>query len=85
MDGARETVDSIRKLGKDRMGDRAEYEKRESMERRREELAKHSKEDLEKEIKEMDRLLELLHSEAPAKKEESRGLLGGLRALLFGE
>jgi len=85
VDGARETVDSIRKLGKDRMGDRAEYEKRESMERRREELAKHSKEDLEKEIKEMDRLLELLHSEAPAKKEESRGLLGGLRALLFGE
>lgn len=92
IEGAQEAVGRIRQLKKENNSDREEYEKSRRMEKRREELAKYSKNALEEELKAIRGLLELLHSEAregPAQKEaveerpkDAGGPLSGIGLLI---
>jgi hypothetical protein len=65
IEGARGMVERIRELRKDKRACREEYEKSRQMEKRKAELSGYSRAALEAELKEIERLLELLHSEAP--------------------
>jgi hypothetical protein len=87
INGAQEIVENIRQMKTEKDSYREEYEKSRVLDKRREELGKYSKSDLENELKELGSLLELLHSEsAPEeKKEEKRGLFNEIRVLLFGK
>lgn len=63
--GAREVVERIRELRKEKNADKREYEKSKWIEKHKEELGKYSKTALEEELKTTKSLLELLHSETP--------------------
>ncbi|NYZ74058.1 hypothetical protein H0O00_02865 [Candidatus Micrarchaeota archaeon] len=81
--GAREIVERIMELRKEKRSDREEYEKRGQIEKRKAELSKYSKTELEAELKGIRHLLGLLHSEAPAKDAEGEGgLLSGFGLFL---
>ncbi|MCX6774325.1 MAG: hypothetical protein NTY68_05015 [Candidatus Micrarchaeota archaeon] len=87
VNGAKDVVEKIRQLKLEKNSDREEYEKSIQMEKRREELGKYSKTDLEKELKTIGNLLELLHSKIPEEKQEetNQGLIYKIKSLLFGE
>ncbi|MFH0713208.1 MAG: hypothetical protein V1722_01790 [Candidatus Micrarchaeota archaeon] len=63
--GAREVVERIKELRKEKDLDKKEYEKSKLIEKSKEELGKYSKTALEEELKTVNNLLELLHSEKP--------------------
>jgi hypothetical protein len=63
--GAREIVEQIRQLRKEKYSYRDEYEKSERIEKRKEELSRYSKNGLEAELGNTKYLLELLHSSSP--------------------
>jgi len=76
---SKETVERIRQLKREKDSDREEYEKSRSLEKRREELGKHSKSGLEDELKNIGSLLELLHSEGLGEDaRESQGVFSGI-------
>lgn len=77
--GAKEIVIRIRELGKAKHSDKEEYEKSVRIEKRREELSKYSKDDLEAELGNIAHLLEILHSTP----EEDAGEAGGEKPGLF--
>jgi hypothetical protein len=67
----RKIVEDLRRLGKDRRSYEEEYEKSRRLAKRREELAKYSKKELEAELKEVGRLIEFLDSGDPDRKVET--------------
>lgn len=67
----RKTVEDLRSLGKERRAYEEEYEKSRRLAKRREELAKYSKKELEAELKDVARLIEFLDSGNPDRKAES--------------
>jgi hypothetical protein len=81
--GAQEAVERIRQLKKESGTDRAEYEKSKLMEKRREELAKYSKTELENELKTIKSLLEALHSEViEGNADKGKGLLSEISGFI---
>lgn len=82
IEGAQKIVERIRELKKEKRSYKEEYEKRGQLERRKAELSKYSKTELEKELDGVKQLLGLLHSEAPAKEAEEGGLLSGFGLFL---
>ncbi len=62
IEGAKEIVEQIRELRKEKYSYREEYEKKKRIEERKEELSKYSKNELEKELRGIKHLIELLHS-----------------------
>jgi hypothetical protein len=62
VEGAREIVEQIRQLRKEKYPYREEYEKNKKIEKRKEELSKYSKNALEAELRDIKHLLELLHA-----------------------
>jgi hypothetical protein len=65
IEGAQEIVEQIRQLRKEKYSYREEYEKNKKIEKRKEELSKYSKNGLEAELRDIEHLLELLHSNRP--------------------
>ncbi|NYZ76026.1 hypothetical protein H0N98_02135 [Candidatus Micrarchaeota archaeon] len=65
IEGAQEIVEQIRQLRKEKYSYREEYEKNKKIEKRKEELSKYSKKELEAELRDIEHLLELLHSNHP--------------------
>ncbi|MCX6776294.1 MAG: hypothetical protein NT130_05605 [Candidatus Micrarchaeota archaeon] len=65
IEGAQEIVEQIRQLRKEKYFYREEYEKNKKIEKRKEELSKYSKNGLEAELRDIEHLLELLHSNRP--------------------
>jgi hypothetical protein len=65
IEGAREIVEQIRQLRKEKYSYREEYEKSKRIEKRKEELSKYSKKELEAELRDIGHLIELLHSDHP--------------------
>lgn len=61
IEGAKEVVDRIREMRKEKYSYRQEYEKKERIERKKEELSKYSKNQLEGELGEIKHLIELLN------------------------
>jgi hypothetical protein len=61
-EGAQKTVEQIRQLGKEKLSYRQEYEKSKRIEKRKKELSKYSKKELETELENTEKLLESLHS-----------------------
>jgi len=59
---AQKTVEQIRELSKEKSSCKEEYKKNKKIEKRKEELSKYSKKELEEELKNTGHLLELLHS-----------------------
>ena len=82
VEGAQGIVGQIRELGKEKHSDREEYEKNARIEKRREELSKYSKKDLEAQLAEVRHLLELFHSSPP--EEGAKETDGGKPGLLSG-
>ena len=83
VEGAHETVEQIRQLKKEKNSDREEYEKNRRIEKRKEEFAGYSKIALEGELKTIQNLLELLHSEVPEENTEERhGLLSEINVFI---
>jgi hypothetical protein len=83
VNGAQEAVELIRQLKIEKNSNKEEYEKSRQMEKRREELAKYSKTELEKELEAIRSGLELLHSEDPEENAgESQGLLSGISGFI---
>ncbi len=78
VEGAKEIVIRIRELGKEKHLDKEEYEKNIRIEKRREELSKYSKDDLEAELGNIAHLLEILHSTPEEDAEEAGGEKPGL-------
>jgi hypothetical protein len=78
-DGERKIVEGMRRLGEERRSYEEEYEKMRQLGKRREELSKYSKNDLDAELKAVVRLIELLDSGDPDRKAgetaERQGLL----------
>ncbi len=72
---AKAVVERIRELRKDKLSDKEEYEKSLRIDKRKAELSRYPKADMEAELKEIDQLLGVLHSEEPA---ESGGLLSSI-------
>ncbi len=70
IEGARSVVERIMVLRKEKLSCKDEYERKKEVEGRKNELSKYSKDDLEKELKEIELLLEFLYS-APEEKEEN--------------
>jgi len=62
IEGAQEIVEQIRLLSKEKNSCKEEYQKNKRIENRRKELSKYSKKELEKKLKDIEVLLELLHS-----------------------
>jgi len=77
---AKPIVERIRELRKEKLSDKEEYEKASRIEKRKAELSKYSKADLEAELKEIDQLLCLLHSEDSTRQEE--GFLSAIGSFL---
>lgn len=77
VEGAQEVVEQIRLLRTEKLSCMHEYEKMKNFEERKKELSKYSKENLQKELEEIESLLEFLHS-VPEEKEEKNGLLSKL-------
>jgi len=77
IEGAREIVEQIRLLRKEKLSCKEEYEKKKEIEGKKRELSKYSKDGLEKELEENESLLEFLHSDIE-EKEEKKGLLSSL-------
>lgn len=73
---AKPAVERIRELRKEKDSDKEEYERSVRIGKRKAELSKYSKADLEAELKEIGQLLGLLHSEEPPKQEA--GLLSAI-------
>ncbi len=69
----KKTVEEIRLLGKDRRSCEEEYEKGRRLGKRREELSKYSKKELEAELENVRSLMELLDSEDPDRKASDSG------------
>ena len=65
IEGAKEIVERIRELRKEKYSYREEYEKRKRIEKRKEELSKYSKNEMEAELRGIKHLIELLHSDHP--------------------
>jgi hypothetical protein len=65
IEGAQEIVEQIRQLRKEKYSYKEEYEKNKKIEKRKEELSKYSKKGLEAELRDIEHLLELLHSNRP--------------------
>jgi hypothetical protein len=63
IEGAKEIVEQIRELRKEKYSYREEYEKKKRIEERKEELSKYSKNELEEELRGIKHLIELLHSD----------------------
>jgi hypothetical protein len=83
--GAREVVERVRQLGKEKYSYREEYEKSRRIEKRKEELSKYSKKELEEELRGIDRLLGLLNSDRLEEDTgEKRGPLAGFLSFLRG-
>jgi hypothetical protein len=76
---AQKAVESIRQLGAQKQAYKAEYERSREMEKRKEELSRHPKKELEAELAEIHRLLGLLESQ-PA--EERHGLFSAFGSML---
>jgi hypothetical protein len=69
----RKCVEEIRRLGKERRSYEEEYERSRQHEKRREELSRYSKGELEAELKSVGRLIELLDSGDPNRKIQDSG------------
>jgi len=65
IEGAKEIVGQIRELRKEKHSYREEYEKSKQIEKRKEELSRYSKKELEAELRDIEHLLGLLHSDHP--------------------
>lgn len=76
---AQKAVERIRQLGKGKQSYRAEYERSRELEKRRGELSRHPRKELEAELAEISRLLVVLESQ-PA--EEGHGILSAFGSLL---
>jgi hypothetical protein len=77
IEGAASVVEQIRMLRKEKLSCKDEYERKKEVEERTKELSKYSKDNLEKELEEIESLLEFLHS-GPEEREEKKGLLSKL-------
>ena len=62
IESAQKIVEQIRQLGKEKSSYKEEYEKNKRIEKRKEELSKYSKKELEEDLETIKSLLELLHS-----------------------
>jgi hypothetical protein len=83
VDGAKDAVERIRQLKKEKDSNREEYEKGRLIGKRREELAKYSKTELENELKAVRNLQDLLHSDNLEENAgEGRGPLPGIGAFI---
>jgi len=65
IEGAQGIVEQIRQLRKEKYSYKEEYEKNKKIEKRKEELSKYSKTGLGAELRDIEHLLELLHSNRP--------------------
>lgn len=65
IEGAKEIVGQIRQSRKEKHSYREEYEKSKQIEKRKEELSKYSKKELDAELRDVEHLLGLLHSDHP--------------------
>ncbi|NYZ79490.1 hypothetical protein H0N99_05070 [Candidatus Micrarchaeota archaeon] len=65
IEGAQEIVEQIGQLRKEKYSYKEEYEKNKKIEKTKEELSKYSKNGLEAELRDIEHLLELLHSNRP--------------------
>lgn len=72
VDGAGDIVEQIMQLRNKKTECKKEYEKNRRIEERKKGLSKYSKVELEKELKEIEHLLKLLHSEPGEKKEQAK-------------
>ncbi len=72
-EGAEEIVGRIAVISKEKDACREEYEKNERIRKKREELSGYPKDGLEAELKDIARLLDVLHSDNPKTGDENRG------------
>lgn len=70
IDGAGSIVKQIMQLRNEKGSCKKEYEKNRRIEERKKELSKYSKNELERELKEVEHLFEILHSKPEERKEE---------------
>ena len=82
IDNASSVVEQITRLQDEKDACRKEYERNKRIEKRKKELSKYSKDELEKEMKEAERLLELLHSKTEERNEATEGKEDGESSLL---
>jgi len=75
-------VSRIRELRKEKLSDKEEHERSERIGKRKAELSKYSKAGLEAELKEIEHLLGILHSETQKKDPDGGGLLSGFGLFL---
>ena len=79
INGSKDIIERI-KIQKSKRKDREEYERSKDIQKKKEELSEHSNEKLKKELKEMEILLVILHSELK-KEEKKEGLISRIISL----